>query len=295
MLLKFNNFINEGLWKSGVKRSQTGDLRTEDMFSQKDLHIFDFPYKKNLYNDFLKKYNIYDICNIEFEEKLIETYEDFMTKYANQHGLLDFGFGEEDKCNMPDFDWSFKIPDIKNVTVHISYSDKKINILCGNDDKHMIDISETSFGRFIKENFENLPANVFYDNKKIVLRNLNLNWEDFKKTLSQFLYERFCDVFEGEAEHGSYHFSDIEDAAGAIEPYHDSKELRKYLFNGVIYNFKNKKDDNLVMFGQDGEIEIQDTQEGQDILKIYSDEYDTAYSDTDFRHEDDDYDRYSDY
>ena len=255
--------VSEGLWSSGIKRSKTGEKRGEDKFSKGDTHFFD---EHNGYY-FTKKYNI---TLSEYADVIKDTYNDFVLNYAKAHGTLDMGFTLDDSTKMPDFDFSFHIEDLKNVFVHITYTDdyKEFKVMCGNDSDEF-DITDLEFGKYLYGIFTNQAFDILEDHKDILYKNIEMNFDKFEEVLHDYV----CDCCYQELKYDVNYGLSLSKLAGIeIDTLHQNKNmvLKKFHFDGVEVNSDGRYIVNLC-----GE-EIQDTHIGKRILEIYKEAYEDA-------------------
>lgn len=265
MVLKFEDFIKEGVLSKTIYRSKSGEKRIENKFLESDISKFNFT-NHNIYS-FLKENDIYDLYMNQFPNKFNEVYEDFIIKHGKTKGLLDIGF-EDDDCDMPDFEWSFEIERLKHVQIYIEYinQNKEINIFCGNN-KPEFDISETTFGRAIQKSFKKFTSDIIEKHSDIIIDNLKDNWELFEKLLYECVYESCLKDFKYDLE---YHHTLSKIDGIEIIPDEYSTELSRFYFDTAYC------DDNKVYIKDEHGTDISGTKEGQKILEIYKNAYDEA-------------------
>ena len=264
IIKKFNEFISEQLWSKGIERSKQNIKRTEDKFSESDLYELD---RKSIYG-LLEDLNIYNIANTEYTNLLIDTYKDPIKKWVYQHGTLELNFSKEDKCDLPDFHWSFIIEELKDVTVFVDYihSDGKIDTFCGNG-KPEYDISDLTLGKFLIKKFYKVIKDVLEDEPDLMFKNLKMNFDEFKKLLSEYVYSCCYNELE-------YNINNNQSLSplGSVEiiPEDSETKLNRFLFNGVEFLPGNRKE--VVLCGKN----ITYTKEGKEILNIYNQQYELA-------------------
>ena len=270
MIKKFEEFVEEGFMTRTLDRNKSGEKRIENRFLKSDVEVFNF---KSLYK-FIDQYGIYDWFRYDLNKLLHDTYDDVMIKYANSHGIINLGFDIDDESKLPDFEHKITIPKLKDVSVFINYIDssKDIIISCGNNKKEF-DISETKFGLGIKKIFDNLFVELFLHKPNILIHNLKLHWETFKELIEREVYNRTYHEVSFDRK-GNFDITPI-GGIDIIPMSSEDKKLRKFLFGGVDYRKpKNPK----VYVGGDAH-DISNTEEGQEILKIYKDSYSSAVHD----------------
>lgn len=266
MILKFDEYVYEGFINKTLKRTRTGEVRTEDKFTQSDTHFFNFE-KRKIY-DFLRDHAIYDKTYQELPEILKDKYRDEIVSYTKSHGTMTLGFWKGDKSTMSDFDFSFHIEDLKNVKIFMEYigQNRELKIFCGNN-KEDFDITDTTFGEFLKKVFGDTIKDVLEENPDLLISNMERHWDDFYPELEKCVYKACYDDFEYDRSNGRTHLSDLEIIE--IIPNDYSIELEKFQFEGVSF-----QDGIAKVFVVDKD--ISDTDLAKKIVDIYYEQYDAA-------------------
>ena len=186
----------------------------------------------------MRENKLYDVIKI-FSDKLDNTYIDFIYNYAKQHGTLEIGFGKDDKCPLPDFDFSFNIETLDNIKIHVFFhnSTKELKVMCGKKDE--FDISETKFGSHLIETIQELPENILYNEPKILEDNIRKNWEIFQKLLHKQIYDMIYDEVKDDIKHG---IDDLPISCYTPIDLNSNKDLYRFYFRGVNFEGESKKE-----------------------------------------------------
>ena len=257
MILKYEEYIKEGLWSKGIERSKSDVDRLEHKLTQSYVEDIFNPQK---YHTFMRENKLYDVIKI-FSDKLDNTYIDFIYNYAKQHGTLEIGFGKDDKCPLPDFDFSFNIETLDNIKIHVFFhnSTKELKVMCGKKDE--FDISETKFGSHLIETIQELPENILYNEPKILEDNIRKNWEIFQKLLHKQIYDMIYDEVKDDIKHG---IDDLPISCYTPIDLNSNKDLYRFYFRGV--NFEGSKVTSVIL-GDDNDIKKSSL--GENIVDIY--------------------------
>ena len=261
MILKYEEYIKEGLWSKGIERSKSGEVRNEDKFIQNDISIFNKGINNIIINELSETIS-------DYRHKIYDVYDDFTCNYAKQHGTLDLGFTSEDEASMPDFDFVFHIPSVKNVKIHVIYLDqyKDFKVMCGNN-KDEFDITNTILGQYLFDKFKEYVFKKLSESYDILKKNIERNWDIFKEVLYNFVYDCCHNNMEYVDKYGVIvtPIGDIEiDTFYTLEPI-----LQKFFFDGVDYSGKYPK---TYIAG----VEITHEPLGKKIIELYKQAYDDA-------------------
>lgn len=218
---------NEGLWGKGLERAQSGERRTEDKFTEGDLSEFDM--KPHLFMD---KY-ISDSELFNFENEVDDTFSVPIIEWVKKHGTISLGFGARDRSELPDFDYKFYIPELKNVMVHVSYDDfdKEIKVMCGND-KDEFDIIDTSYGKYLVKTLKNTISRTLKNNPNLLVDNLKKNWKTLEPLLFDIVYNESYSSLQSNKK-SRYSLPTISDILSGIDFYKESDELKKFYIDHI--------------------------------------------------------------
>lgn len=232
MILKFEDYIKEGFLSKTINRSKSGDRRLEDKFTKLDLEQFN--HAGNKFYNFLKQHNIYDLFMNDFPKVIEDKYEDFIKSQLKQNNAYNIGFTADDEVKMPDFEYTFNIESIKNVTIFFYYTDKnkEFKIFCGND-KEEFDISETHLGKYLLNDFHKTIFGIYEKYPELIEQNIKNDFERFKEELFNFVYDCCYDDFKYDRIN-HYSLSDISNIEMVF--YTSENKIKNYHIDSVDFS-----------------------------------------------------------
>ena len=260
----FEEFVNERLFKSSIDRIKKGIERKEDELNESDLDVFNFD-SWNL-GIFLRKYKITNVRD-DFWEASMNVFEEPIKQWTSAHGTMELGFSKEDNCKLPDFEYEFNIDEL-GIKIFINYIDKeKEFIVFAGRTTPKFDITEYSFGKFLRNVFYSVIKDTLSNEPNLMIKNLKMNFEEFKKLLSDYVYKCCKENFEYEVENDQK-FSPL--MSIEIFPEDAKTKLNRFLFDGLGY------DNNERLKVSICNKNIADTPEGKEIIEIYETTYETC-------------------
>ena len=263
----FEEFVNERLFKSSIDRIKKGIERKEDELNESDLDVFNFA-SWDL-GIFLRKYKLTDVQD-DFWEASMNAFEEPIKQWTSTHGTMELGFSKKDKCKLPDFEYEFNIDEL-GIKIFINYIDKeKEFIVFAGRTTPKFDITGYSFGNFLKHVFYSVIKDTLRNEPDLMIKNLKMNFEEFKTLLSDYVYECCKENFKYEVENDQK-FSPL--MSIEIFPEDAKTKLNRFLFDGLEY------DNNERLKVSICNKNIADTPEGKEIIEIYETQYENCLKD----------------
>lgn len=274
---KYTDFINEGLWKSGVDRAKSSEIRLEDRFTGDDLEFFK-KVKSWSFDEFLKQNADVDDFTQDVFNDMMDMYEDTVKNYIDEHGFLDIYFNEKESgedhkpLNLPEFNKTYSIGVPKPCKINVIYradTDQSYKISIG-DKGDEFDMSSFDFSvELFEKLFRHLIKYVLDDNRELIKRNLEINFDDYKTQFHNILVEDLLDAFEYEDKIIPFekcnYFDDVND---------DMIELScEFCINQIT---KNKVELGMDSTGDNYAEDITNSQMGKEILETIKNAYNEA-------------------
>ena len=270
-VLKYNEFIEEGFMTRSLNRSKSTDKRIENKFTEEDLQEF---YLK--IHEFVPKYNLGRTVSKQYKRVLLDHYTKPVVDYVKQHGTLDLGTTKGSKSKLPDFEYQFEIPELKNVIVSVKYvdKDKEIKVTCGNN-PYEFDISDTEIGHWLITHFDTNIQDILIENPQLLELNIKKNWDLFSKLFYDFVYESCYKELKKMV------VKKLKLPNVTFDWMLDDKDQSDEFGKFYIERIDNKKDK--IYFWDN--VEMKDNQLIEDILNISKEAYDICLSDIKFKYD----------
>ena len=271
MIKKFNEFIEEGFMTRSLNRSKSTDKRIENKFTEEDLQEF---YLK--IHELVPKYKLVGTVSKQYKRALLDHYTQPVIDYVKQHGTMDLGTTKGSKSKLPDFEYQFEIPELKNVIVSVKYidKDKELNVTCGNN-PYEFDISDTELGSWLISHFDTNIQDILIENPKVLEINIKNNWDLFSKLFYDFVYESCYKELKGMV------VKKLKLPNVTFDWMLDDKDQSDEFGKFYIERIDNKN--NKIYFWDD--VEMKDTKLIKDILDISKEAYDVCLSDIKFKYD----------
>ena len=239
-ILKFEEYINERLFKSSIDRIESDKIRKEDLI---DIDIFNWDtdglvffnllvngdyYRSDGFHEFIEKYVDFKEQK-EFIKNTCNFYKSTILNYVHFNDSIGLGFKKTDKSVMPDYEYTFNLKD-KKIKINITYNKNDgCKVFCVQNEKQ--DISDTSYGKILINSFYNVIHNVLDDNldddekEELIKKNIKNNFSLFYRILNNILKKH------KEVDDGTYYLTYYDKG---IEEMNDNEYLLyKFLFEYI--------------------------------------------------------------
>lgn len=221
----FKDYIKEGFVNKTLKRTRQGIDRSEDKINQGDVDQLDPEHVSDFVIDHKLRLEV-----SMFIKEVDDTFTEPLKNYMTKNGFDRCGFGTRDSSKLPDFDYKFRIKDLKDMLIHVHYDDfeKEVKVYCGDNDE--FDVTELKFPQMLVWHITHTKEHLIKTDPKLILLNIKKKWRYFESELRDavfMIYYNNCKYEPGTS------MRDVEIHVDDLP----STFVKEYYFEGV--NFKN--------------------------------------------------------